>query len=520
VDALFYNSTQEAPRALEQLFSYQHGNLCGIDLSYNDLTGWELKNVDMTDGNFRSTNLHQVDFTGSRIDNANFTAIDGQANNFSAAQLYSTASYQIGLLGKIDLSHNNLSGWDLSNINMAYANLESTNLEGVVFDGAHIDGINLSHQPGDTNNLTALQMYSTASYQAGLLGDINLSHNDLSDWDLSNINLINANLESANLDGVNFNGADIQGVNFYHEPGDTNQLTAAQIAQTGSYQTGQLQEINFGSNDLSGLDLSGQDLTNTNLDNATLIDVDFTDAVINGTSLNSITQHGFTAEQFYSTANYKTGELSGLQFSGNDMSGWNLRDLNFTNALFVSNNGVSDMTGANLSRTDTRGVSRLPAFAAIRDNMIFGDGHIDGLILHSEETMLIRDYSGGIAITVDDGLIMAADATLEIVLADDDWGSTITLDLLPSTFADLDGTLFLNFADQADVHSLVGTTFDLFNWNGFLAAGDTFGNVAWPVGFDWDLSDLYASGTVTLLKVPEPSSILLLLVPALYLRRR
>jgi hypothetical protein len=96
------------------------------------------------------------------------------------------------------------------------------------------------------------------------------------------------------------------------------------------------------------------------------------------------------------------------------------------------------------------------------------------------------------------------------------WGPTVSL---AGISADLDGTLLLSFTDDADVESLLGTTIDLFDWNGGLVPGDEFAQVDWPIGFEWDLTDPYLSGNVTLTAVPEPATLTLLVVGLLAARR-
>jgi hypothetical protein len=97
--------------------------------------------------------------------------------------------------------------------------------------------------------------------------------------------------------------------------------------------------------------------------------------------------------------------------------------------------------------------------------------------------------------------------TLELVLGDADWGSTMAVEA--GVTPDLGGTLRVRFADQANLASLVGTTFDFFNWPGVLDANNRFDAIELPPGTRWDLSQLYVTGTAKLTAIPEPSTVLL-----------
>ena len=85
----------------------------------------------------------------------------------TAAQIYSTASYQSHNLAGIVLGGDNLTGWDFSNQNLTGAWLVSANLTSVNFTNALIQA-NFTHAVG----FTAAQLYSTASYQAHNLSGI------------------------------------------------------------------------------------------------------------------------------------------------------------------------------------------------------------------------------------------------------------------------------------------------------------------------------------------------------------
>lgn len=139
----------------EQLYStksYQDCCLKGIDFRYNDLSTWDFSKKDVTNSdlsdvkatktNFVEANLTNVDFQSAILKDADFTnAIIKGANfnsvsDFTANQLYSTASYQDGDLAGISLGNNTLSGWNFRNQYLAGANFSSSTLNGTDFRGA------------------------------------------------------------------------------------------------------------------------------------------------------------------------------------------------------------------------------------------------------------------------------------------------------------------------------------------------------------------------------------------------
>jgi hypothetical protein len=134
-------------------------------------------------------------------------------------------------------------------------------------------------------------------------------------------------------------------------------------------------------------------------------------------------------------------------------------------------------------------------------------GGINGLDLQSGETLVVRDSDNGISITVRNGMNIVSGGTLELVLGDADWGSTIAA--AANITPDLGGTLRVRFADQASLAPLLGTTFDFFDWPGVLETNNRFDAIELPPGTQWDLSQLYVTGTATLTAIPEPSAVLL-----------
>ena len=95
---------------------------------------------------------------------------------------------------------------------------------------------------------------------------------------------------------------------------------------------------------------------------------------------------------------------------------------------------------------------------------------------------------------------MGPGGTLRMVFEADAWDSTISF--APGIPVTLGGTLELTFADETNLASQIGRTFELFNWTGVVPAGAF--TICSP--YTWDLSRLYTTGEVTLTAVPEPTS--------------
>ena len=190
-----------------------------------------------------------------------------------------------------------------------------------------------------------------------------------------------------------------------------------------------------------------------------------------------------------------------------------MTDANLTNVDFMD----AVLANADLARSDMRGAFNLSSGILFRQNAILEDGRINGLDLANGETLRFRDYDGGIAITIDNEMMLDPGAVLDVIFADAEWGSTISL--TEGILTDLDGTLFLasRTTSTSTACSVRHSTCSTERRPG---SGDAFAEVTWPAGVDWDISDLYLGGTVTLTGVPEPTTLMLVLMGLLALRRR
>lgn len=444
-------------------------------------------------GNFQQ-NLRYADFSSN---------IDLHNANFSYCWL-NYARFNGDNLSGVTYSYSDLGNADLTGAVLTNANLSDSRLSEAIINGAIISGANFSDTT--SKGFKKEQLYSTASYQSGNMQKINLRHNDLTDWNLAAQNLSESNLSYATLTNADFHGTNLENASF-----------------------------------------ASSTITNANFSNATIL----------GASFAGATTKGFTKEQLYSTASYQSRNLFDIDLFNNDLTGWNLANQNLMDASFYNSTlTYADLTGAklyycdflyanldntNLSAADMRQAWFPDLSTAILTNTILQDGHIHGMILSNNEKVDIRDfdyadiyypigtesfpnasslnnYTDELPITIDYAMILAEDALLDIILEDDTWGSTM---ILSGGFVpELNGKLRLGFAPDADILALIGTTFDLFDWNGQLPAGEEFAQVLWDSGHQWDISQLYTTGEVTFLGVPEPATAPLLLLAGLPMSRR
>jgi len=476
------------------------------------------------------------------------------SRGFTAAQLYSTASYQAHDLAGIVLLGNNLSGWNFAGQNLKNADIASTTLTGADFTGAEIRGARFWSYQG--TGLTLAQLYSTASYQVKDLTGVNLGYNDLTGANFAGFNLTNATFFGG-LTDADFSGADVRGARL-------SGLAADQLYSTASYQAHDLTGVRLDQTQLDGWNFAGQNLTNADFYYSSLVGTNFTGAGIRGANFEGATNYlgsrrnGFIAEQLYSTASYQARDLTGIRLASASLAGWNFAGVKLTNARFSRASlrgtdfsyadlanadfsgatltnanlrhanlesanfgygggtyGNADVTGADLTGADARGAISLglPS-STITTNLIRPDGHISGLDLDVGGMLVVRDYdgkpttsssglNGPIPITVDQHFAMGAGGTLQMLFESDAWDSTISFAAgIPVT---LGGTLELAFADGTNLASQVGRTFHLFDWTGVASPGAF--TVASP--YVWNLSNLYTTGEVTLAGVPEPATLAL-----------
>ena len=212
----------------------------GLYADSRDLAQAYLSGFDLTDADFGHANL-----TDGYLRDSNLTT-----GNFLSATL---------------------TGANLSSTNLTYADFRFAFLIDTDFTNAEIRGAKFFHSPEYLSvSLSAGQLYSTASYQAGDLTGIILQDCILRNWSFAGQNLSDSDFSGTWLHGVDFSNAVVRGANFSTYRSEAPGISPAQLYSTASYQSGDLVGINLSYNDLAGWDFAEQDLTDADLSHSPL----------------------------------------------------------------------------------------------------------------------------------------------------------------------------------------------------------------------------------------------------------
>jgi uncharacterized protein YjbI with pentapeptide repeats len=452
-----------------------------------DIFQWEYVDpADPTQGKRQSTTLTPG---GAGVDVVHGAALAGRDL---------TKAYLIGadiknafgsrtILTNADLSNSNLSNAFFSGATLTDANFTDAVVRGAIFDrvasgappGDNAGPVPYTRWPAerpDENSLkgsgiTLEQLYSTASFQANDLSNVNLAFNLL--------------------EGAHFAGKDFTNASFYFAT-------------------------------LSDVDFRRANLSNTNLNYAVLTRADLRDANLANASFSwaTLTNTNF-ADQTLANADFSYTDVTSADFSHANLFNADFSGASLTDAILIA----ADARGASFGIVQPcryicgpigTGLAR-----AATTNLIFPNGQVNGLDLDADSQLVVRDYDDDsnvgnplppIPITVDQHLTMGPGGTLRMVFEADAWDSTISF--APGIPVTLGGTLELTFADDVNPATQLGRTFDLFDWTGVHPTGA----FALSSPYSWDLSGLYTTGEVTLTAVPEPATFMLCLLGILSLR--
>ena len=103
--------------------NFDQANFANVDFHLAVLTGANFVGQNLYSANFSNAVLADADFTNAKIQGAEFSAVT--YDGFTAAQLYSTASYQFPRLEGIHLGGNDLSNWSFVGQNLTNADFRS-----------------------------------------------------------------------------------------------------------------------------------------------------------------------------------------------------------------------------------------------------------------------------------------------------------------------------------------------------------------------------------------------------------
>jgi autotransporter-associated beta strand protein len=300
--------------------------------------------------------------------------------------------------------------------------------------------------------------------QAYLIG-ANLSNAAIYSATLTNADMSGANLSGSSLYGATLSGATLTGAAVIGTVLDVTDLTASQLYSTASYQAKDLQGISMQQNNLAGWNLAGQNLSTADLSSSTL----------NGANL--------------AGADLSYAVLFGTSLSGATLCGANLQQAGLT---------LANLSGANLSAADLRGAIFFNGAGANLTNTIGTGGTIQGLSLNAGNSLTVRNCPLVIPVYVNSGMTVSAGGTLQAVFDGPTWNSTISFSSgIPVS---LGGDLDLQIAAGVAPSSLLGHTFQLFNWTGVAPQGqfDEITSGSLPANYYWDTSSLYTLGTLDL----------------------
>lgn len=412
-------STQGNPLSAEQLYStksYKDKDLTGInfgvsedqsDFPYRSVS-YNLSEQNLTDANFSRASL-SCSFERAILKNVNFAdASLGQGANFSDTtsrgftreQFYSTRSYKNKILSSVNLSRNDLSGWQFSGQQVSSVNFSFSNLSGVMFDKAVLRGVNFTGTnltgvdfKGSTfsdmifndaiiryadfsqTNFNAEQLYTTKSYKDKDLRGIGLKDRVLTGSDFSGQNLTDAVFSGATLLETDFTGAIIQGADFSSTT--SRGLTALRFYSTKSYQDKDLRGVKLRNNVMTGADFHEQNLTGADFTGSVLTGVDFTDAMIQYADFSATV--GFMGAQLYSTQSYKQKDLRGIGLRQRDIRGAVFAGFDLTGATFGGSYlGDVDFTDACIAWVDFKGATGLTT-EQFRSTQSYKERDIEGV---------------------------------------------------------------------------------------------------------------------------------------------
>ena len=237
--------------------------------------------------------------------------------------------------GRKNFADLNLSGLDLSYLQMPCADLSNSNLSGTKLTSANLEVANLSRVNLENADLKWINIVRANLNRANLRG-VNMSNLDLGMANLEEANLEGASLFNIRLGGTNLTGANLSNID----------LKRAWLNKVS------LRNANLTGADLTGANLQGSDLTGANLTNAKFDGVCWLEVQIDPSILSE------KDALIWRISNQGVDDLHGIDLSSTDLRSVNLQkiDLSGTN-LSRANLIFANLSEANLSRANLSGAN-------------------------------------------------------------------------------------------------------------------------------------------------------------------
>ena len=394
----FFGRSKITSSMLYSTASYQSGDLTGIRLFDQDMSGWQLN--------------------GKNLAAARFDRSDNDGANYANANL-SDAWFEESSVRNVDFS-----GADLTDIRFdRITSFQNANFNNAIIREAYFSGGNLSYeQLASTKSFAERDLYGIE------LNGTNLARGNFDNHKLNNATIIDANLSNSSFRDANLTGAAIirsriAGADFegavlhesYLEGSGGSQMSRAQFESTGSYQNGilrgnrvvgyrmdgwsfreqDLSDSSFYSANLRNADFTSADLTNVSFYDTPLRNANFDDAIVDGVDFSEWTRNPleFSIQQLYPSRSYRQGHLRNMRFSEANLTDANFAGIDLTGTWFanaiIKDADFSDAIIEETTFSDSLTVAQLVSTKSYKSGQLLGidffRGDLSGIDLSEQD---------------------------------------------------------------------------------------------------------------------------------------
>ncbi len=379
--ATFYGRSKITSSMLYSTSSYQSGDLSGIRLFDQDMSGWQLNGKDLSraridrsrnDGtNYANANLSDAWFEESSLRDADFSGADLTDIRFDRITSFQNAKFDNATIRDAYISGGSIS----------YEQLASTkSFRDRDLHGIELYGANLAHGNFNDHHLT----------------NATLVESDLSNASFRNTNLTGSAVIRSRLADADFEGAVID--QSYLEGSGGSQMSQSQFVSTASYQDKTLRQnlivgyrmdgwdfrgqdlegSSFYSSSLRNADFSSANLTNVSFYDTPLRNANFEDAIVDGVDFSDWSRNPveLSIQQLYPTRSYRQGHLRNMRFSEANLTDANFAGIDLTGTWFANAKiEGADFTDATIESTtfsDSLTVDQLVSTKSYKNGQLRG----------------------------------------------------------------------------------------------------------------------------------------------------